>query len=107
MKKPRILFVDHAGVLGGAELYLLDVVRHLREQSHVVLFEEGPFLDKLKEEGLSVELIKAPGSVMGVERSGGRFDDIKAIPGLLKWFFDSAERPESMTLYLQTHRKLL
>ena len=82
MKQPRILFVDHAGVLGGAELYLLDVVRHLRDQSHVVLFEDGPFFDRLKEENLSAEVMKAPGSVLGIERTGGRFQDLRAIPGI-------------------------
>lgn len=80
--KPRVLFVDHAGVLGGAELYLLDIVRAMKEQSHVVLFEEGPFYDRLKEEGIGVTVLRASDAVMGVERTGGRLDDLKAIPGI-------------------------
>ena len=82
--KPRVLFVDHAGVLGGAELYLLDIVRAMKDQAHVVLFENGPFYDRLKQEGISADVLRASNAVMGVERTGGRLDDLKAIPGILQ-----------------------
>jgi len=41
--KRRILFIDHAGVLGGGELSLLDIAHHFKDSGHVVLFEDGPF----------------------------------------------------------------
>ena len=80
----RTLFVDHAGVLGGAELYLLDIVRHMRHNSQVVLFEDGPFMDRLKEEAIPASILQAPATVMGVERSGGKMQDLKSIPGIFQ-----------------------
>ena len=41
MSTERVLFVDHTGQIGGAELILLDVVDGWR-QSSVFLFENGP-----------------------------------------------------------------
>ena len=82
--KPRVLFVDHAGVLGGAELYLLDIVRVMKDQAHVLLFEDGPFYNRLKDEGISTSILQASDAVMGVERTGGRLDDLKAIPGIFQ-----------------------
>ena len=82
--KARTLFVDHAGVLGGAELYLLDVVKHMRRSAQVVLFEDGPFMARLKEEMIPASILEAPGSVMGVERDGGRMQDLKSIPGIVQ-----------------------
>ena len=79
----KTLFVDHAGVLGGAELYLLDIVKHMRHNSQVVLFEDGPFMDRLKAEAIPASILDAPDTVMGVERAGGKMQDIKAIPIIL------------------------
>ncbi len=80
----KTLFVDHAGVLGGAELYLLDIVKHMRHNSQVVLFEDGPFMDRLKAEAIPASILDAPDTVMGVERAGGKMQDIKAIPGIFQ-----------------------
>ena len=85
--KPRTLFVDHAGVLGGAELFLLDVVCRLKSTGHVLLFEKGPFFDRLKEEIVPVSVIEAPDSVMGVDRSGGCLNDLLAIPGIVRMVY--------------------
>ena len=82
--RPRILFVDHAGVLGGAELYLFDIVSSMKEQAHVVLFEDGAFLDKLKGASISAEVLKASGGVMNVERTGGKLQSLKAVPGIMR-----------------------
>lgn len=81
--KPRVLFVDHAGVLGGAELYLLDILKRIRMEHHTVLFEEGPFLDRLRKEGIPVSVLKGPDAVMGVARSGSKLQDLKAVPGIM------------------------
>ncbi|MFK7847134.1 MAG: glycosyltransferase family 4 protein [Rhodothermales bacterium] len=80
----RTLFVDHAGVLGGAELYLLDVVRHMRHNSRVVLFEDGPFMDRLKSEAIPTSILQGSDAVMGVERAGGKLQDLKAMPGIFQ-----------------------
>ena len=81
--RPRTLFVDQSGVLGGAELYLMDIVCRLQSTGHVLLFEEGPFLERLKEEAIPAVVLGASRSVTGIERDGGWLQDLKSIPGIL------------------------
>ena len=50
---PRVLFVDHAGVLGGAELSLLDVAAALGARARVVLLADGPFRAALEGRGVA------------------------------------------------------
>lgn len=56
-----ILFVDHAGVLGGAELSLLDIAAAFRTRSEVLLLADGPFRTSLESRGVrvGVELLGA------------------------------------------------
>ncbi len=84
---PRILFLDHVGVLGGAELSLLDVARHFADVSRVALFEDGPFRHRLEEAGVGVDVLAAPESVKKVSREGGKGGDLKSLPGVaaLAW----------------------
>ncbi|MCC7194547.1 MAG: glycosyltransferase [Gemmatimonadaceae bacterium] len=65
MTPPRVLFVDHAGVLGGAELSLLDVIAAFGGSAGVVLLQDGPFRALLESRGVSVEVepLKALGGV--------------------------------------------
>ncbi len=47
----RVLYVDHTATLGGGEIALLNLVRHLDRSKvtpMVVLFTDGPLADKLK-----------------------------------------------------------
>ena len=81
---PRILFVDHVGVLGGGELSLLDIARHFRTSSRVVLFEDGPFRERLEEEGVGVEVWRMATAVSGVSRQGRGWRDLLAVPGVLR-----------------------
>ncbi|MGC2779121.1 MAG: glycosyltransferase [Bradyrhizobium sp.] len=53
MSTERVLFVDHTGQIGGAELILLDVVQD-RTHSSAFLFEQGPLAKALAERGLPV-----------------------------------------------------
>jgi glycosyltransferase involved in cell wall biosynthesis len=53
MSTERVLFVDHTGQIGGAELILLDVVQD-RQDSSAFLFESGPLAKALSDRGLSV-----------------------------------------------------
>ena len=53
MPTDRVLFVDHTGQIGGAELVLLDVVEG-RRNSSVFLFEKGPLSDAMIEKGLDL-----------------------------------------------------
>lgn len=53
MSTERVLFVDHTGQVGGAELILIDVVAG-RPQSAAFLFETGPLSQALADRGLKV-----------------------------------------------------
>lgn len=80
---PRVLFLDHVGVLGGAELSLIDIATHFRRNGHVVLFEDGPFREALTEAGVSAQVLPAPSSVRSVSRDGGLWHDLRAAPGVV------------------------
>ena len=80
---PRILFVDHAGVLGGAELYLLDVARAYRSTSTVCLFEEGPFLEALRDENISAEVLPASDALLHVQKGSSAWRACSAVPEIL------------------------
>jgi glycosyltransferase involved in cell wall biosynthesis len=81
VETPRILFVDHAGVLGGAELYLLDIARHYRDHATVVLFEEGPFYDRLTHAGVAVKVLSAAQGFQGVPKTAPLWQGLRALPG--------------------------
>ncbi|WP_204152425.1 glycosyltransferase family 4 protein [Leptolyngbya sp. CCY15150] len=77
----RVLFVDHAAVMGGAELSLLDLAIAYRDTSRVLLFDQGPFRERLEGANVPVQVIAAPSSLLSVKASGG-LSALKAIPGL-------------------------
>ncbi|MBE9029527.1 glycosyltransferase family 4 protein [filamentous cyanobacterium LEGE 11480] len=45
--RPKILFLDQSGKLGGAELSLLDIAIHYDDRCLVALFADGPFQARL------------------------------------------------------------
>jgi len=53
----KILFLDHSGVLGGAELSLLDIARYYQDSCLVVLLAEGAFKTRLEQEGIPVQVL--------------------------------------------------
>ena len=57
MSTERVLFVDHTGQIGGAELILLDVVEG-RSRSSAFLFEDGPLRTALAERKLNLIISK-------------------------------------------------
>ncbi|PEN12812.1 glycosyl transferase family 1 [Longibacter salinarum] len=80
---PRTLFIDHTGSLGGAELYLLDLVRATPD-STVLTFERGPLVERLHAQGHDVRVVEAPASVLRVQKTATACDAIAAIPGLTR-----------------------
>jgi len=55
----RTLFLNHSASIGGAEQGLLDVTRHLRDRSLVVLLQDGPLREQLEGNGVAVHVIDA------------------------------------------------
>src|SRR4051794_7972888 len=82
--KPRVLFLDHVGVLGGAELSLFDIAEYYAESSRVLLFADGPFRKKLEQAGVIVDVFHVPPAVSGIRREGSVFRELRAVPGVLK-----------------------
>ena len=80
--RSRVLFLDHVGVIGGAELAILDVARAYRDTSTVVLFADGPFRGRLASEGIRVEVVEGSRQLHAVRRET-RLPSIGALTGLL------------------------
>ena len=53
----KILFLDHSGVLGGAELFLLDIARQYQDSCLVGLMAEGSFKTRLEQEHIPVRVL--------------------------------------------------
>ncbi len=66
----RILFVDHAGVLGGAELSLLDLADSFGDRAEVLLLADGPFKSALAARGVRVD-VEALGALGAVRKDSG------------------------------------
>ncbi len=81
--KTRVLFLDHAGVLSGAELCLFDIASHYRDSGKVLLFADGPLRERLEEAGVAVEVLAAPSTVSDVRREGSGIRELRAIPGVI------------------------
>ena len=80
----RVLFLSHAGVLGGAELSLLDLARGLGARARVTLFQDGPFRERLDAAGVGVGVVPASAGMLGVGRGGGALSSIRSVPGVLR-----------------------
>lgn len=86
---PSVLYVDQSAEIGGAELYLLDVVTHVGHPAQVCVFEEGPFSALLREHGVSVTTLPG-GSMRSVRRANGLAAMLRAVPGTLGAVFGLA-----------------
>lgn len=75
--RSRVLFVDHVGELGGAELALLDVARAYRDTCVFMLFHDGPFRTRLTAAGVRVEILEG-GMALHAVRRETRFPGVKA-----------------------------
>lgn len=107
MTNPKILFLDHSGSLGGAELYLLDVARAYQSTSTVLLFDEGPFLDRLDAENISAEVLSAPESFMEARKEGALFDQLQAVPSLVRLTIRLARKAQDYDLLFANSQKAL
>ena len=66
---PRVLFVDHTAVLGGAELSLRDIAIDFRDRGAVALFERGPFAAALEAGGVAVITIATGDSLRSMKKA--------------------------------------
>jgi glycosyltransferase involved in cell wall biosynthesis len=75
------MFLDHSSEMGGAELYLLDLARHV-PNAQVLLFDEGPLAVKLRSADVPTSIAGAGHAFLDVSRHGSIFEGLRAIPSL-------------------------
>ena len=85
----RILFVDHAAVLGGGELCLLDIAAGLRDRCAVALFEDGPFASLLIDAGVEVIRLYIGESLKDVKKDS-RVPGVRALLAMSRAALDLA-----------------
>jgi len=103
----RPLFLDQSGALGGAELYLLDLARAYHPAGRVLLFDDGPFLDRLQAEGLSCEVLPAARSLTAVRKQGGLGAYLRGLPGLAALVSQVAAQARRFDLIFANTQKAL
>jgi glycosyltransferase involved in cell wall biosynthesis len=104
---PRILAVDQSGVLGGAELSLLEIVKALRTRIEVVLFDDGPFRTALAKAGVTVNVLDA-GALRHVRKQGGSLPKGHALKGLMSLVRATAKHARNAeVIYANTQRAMV
>jgi glycosyltransferase involved in cell wall biosynthesis len=69
MSRPAVLFVDHTGVMGGAQHSLLDIAEANREHGAVALLEDGPFAEALEARGVRVLRIDGGAALRRIKKT--------------------------------------
>jgi glycosyltransferase involved in cell wall biosynthesis len=69
MSAIAVLFVDHTGVMGGAQHSLLDIAEANRERGAVALLEDGPFAATLEHRGVRVLRLRGGDALRAVKKS--------------------------------------
>lgn len=67
----RVLVVGHSAALSGAELFLAGMLEHSRVEATVLLLEDGPLADRLRDAGVDVRIRALPEELAGVTADGG------------------------------------
>jgi glycosyltransferase involved in cell wall biosynthesis len=105
---PSILFVDHASDVGGAELSLFDTTVHWNSPLHVALMQTGPFAELLRANAVPATMIEAGNAVLGVRRSGGWRQGVRAAAGILALAFQLAKLARGYdVVYANTQKSLV
>lgn len=66
--KASVAFVDQTGQFGGAELSLLDIITRWRGGRRAILFDEGPFPDALRAQGIDTRVLPLPRRLAAVRK---------------------------------------
>jgi glycosyltransferase involved in cell wall biosynthesis len=106
--RPRILFVDQSGALGGGELSLLEIAKYCRETCQVVLLSDGPFRALLEEAAVTVTVLPAPPAFIGIGRERGGVRELRAVAPILKLARRLAQLAEGHDLiYANTQKAMI
>lgn len=107
MPSPRILFVDHSGALGGAELFLLDLARPYASTSTVVTFESGRFTEQLEAQGLPHRVLASGADLQRVRKSGTWIEGLRVLPALTRTAQEVAQLARSHDVIVANSQKAL
>lgn len=101
-----VLLLDHSGELGGGELSLFDYASTTRLPVQVAVFESGPFVDRLRDAAVAVEVISA-GAVLDVRRNNGIAKVLGIIPSLTRSIVALSRRMRGAQLVYANSQKAL
>jgi glycosyltransferase involved in cell wall biosynthesis len=112
MSRPRhampVVFLDQSGQLGGAELFLADLAQACSRWSRVVLLEDGPFVEVLRDRGVFVETVALPDDAKQFSKSAGISEILKAAPRLLAIYQEVRRRLDGADLiYCNTPKAIV
>ena len=80
---PSVLYLDHVGFLGGAELSLIDMCRFRPAADHVLLMSDGPLRTALEATGVGVPLLRASRRLTRFRRESGILAALQALPHVI------------------------
>ena len=104
MKQPKIVFIDHTAVMGGAELCLLDLANAYTPNCKVILFEDGLLRQTLEKAGINVCIAPVSKNLLALRTSGG-LNSLSVIPELLKIAGFIAKEAQGYDLILANSQK--
>lgn len=104
LKQPKILFVDHTSVLGGAELSLVDLAFAYRRSSQVLLFTDGLLRVRLENLDVKVKLLKASQQFLKLRTSAG-LNSLKNAPELWQLAEQLATEAQEFDVILANSQK--
>jgi glycosyltransferase involved in cell wall biosynthesis len=91
--RPRVVWLDHTAVLGGAEIAMSRTVPALAADTHVVLGAHGPLEQRLATAGVSYEVLAMPSRARDVRRGEVvGFRGLLALPAALAYTLRLARR---------------
>lgn len=106
-RREGVTFVDQTGQLGGAELWLLDLVSRRQSDDHVVLLQDGPFLSRLASHGVSAEVLSAEGPASSVRKGDGLLKQLSALSQVRRLALRLADIAVGGVLYANTPKALV
>lgn len=101
----KILFIDQTAEMGGGELSLLDIAKHHREKSSVLLFMDGPFRKRLEEVGVTVFVEGEAQRVLAASRHQSFLEVISGIPSLVHLAIRVAKRARQFDILYANSQK--
>jgi len=105
--RKKILVLDQSGVMGGAELSLLEVCKRVRGACDVVLFADGPFRERLQEVGVSVSIL-GDSTLNNMKKEGGRALSFGTVKSALRLSWQLVKQARTRQLvYANTQKAMV